>query len=62
MDRRMCHTPRFGRDLPERRKILFDRRRHGPVWRFAYGVTLLPLGRLLNAVSGGRIPVRLNTE
>ncbi|BDU72731.1 hypothetical protein [Mesoterricola silvestris] len=58
MSRRQRHTPRIGGNAPERRKALFDRRRRGPVFRFVYGVTLLPLGHLLHTLTGGRIPVR----
>lgn len=58
MERRQRHLPRLGGSRPERRKALFDRRQHGPVTRFLYGITLLPLGFVLNRVSGGRIPVR----
>ena len=58
MSRRQRNLPRITRDNPERRKTDFDRRRHGHFYRLMYGLTLLPLGQLLNAVSGGRIPVR----
>jgi hypothetical protein len=59
MGRRLRHTPRLGGKKPERRKAVFDRRRRGPVLRFLYALTFLPLGRLLHAASGGRIPVRM---
>lgn len=62
MDRRQRHTPRLGGARPERRKTLFDRRRHGPLARFVFGVTVLQVGRLLNRVSGGRIPVRARQD
>ena len=58
MERRMYHMPRIGGARPERRKRLFDRRDHGVVVRFLYGCTMLPLGRLLHSLSGGRIPIR----
>ena len=58
MSRRHRHTPRIGGSAPERRKTLFDRRQRGPMYRFFYGLTLLPLGRLLNTLTGGRVPVR----
>ncbi len=58
MSRRHRHTPRIGANAPERRKNLFDRRQSGSMYRLFYGFTLLPLGRLLHAVSGGRVPVR----
>ncbi|BDU75737.1 hypothetical protein [Mesoterricola sediminis] len=62
MDRRQRHTSRLGGSQPERRKTLFDRRQSGPVVRFLYGLTLLPLGHVLNRVSGGRIPVRAGQD
>jgi hypothetical protein len=58
MSRRHRHTPRIGGDKPERRKAVFDRRQLGPVFRFLYAFTFLPLGHALHALSGGRIPVR----
>ncbi|GEM_PF-2782568 len=58
MGRRHRHTPRLGGSRPERRKAVFDRRQHGPLFRFAYGLVLLPLGWVLHSLSGGRIPVR----
>ena len=58
MTRRQRHETLIGQKKHERRKAVFDRRRHGGFYRFVYGVTLLPLGRILNAVSAGRIPVR----
>ncbi len=62
MSRRLRHTPRIRKDRPERRKTLFDRRQHGGLVRFLYAMTLLPLGRFLHAVSGGRIPIRADGE
>ena len=44
MTRRQRHLPRLGGKTPERRKALFDRRRHHGIFRIFY----IPLHRLLN--------------
>jgi hypothetical protein len=44
MERRRRHTPRIGRNFPERRKAYFDRRQHrGPL-----RILFIPVGRLFS--------------
>ena len=47
MSRRKRHLPRIGVKNPERRKAVFDRRRHYGIFRIFY----IPLDRLLNEFS-----------
>lgn len=58
MNRRTRHTPMIGKGIYDRRKAVFDRRRSSRFVRFLIGMSLLPCMKLLNFVSGGRIPVR----
>nr|WP_320132536.1 hypothetical protein [uncultured Holophaga sp.] len=47
MDRRQSHTPRIGKAFPERRKNVFERRRHTSVLRIFF----IPWRRLFGEFS-----------
>lgn len=47
MDRRQLYVQRIGRDNPERRKQLFDRRQHHGIFRIFF----TPWNRLFNEFS-----------
>lgn len=44
MERRRRHTPRIGRNFPERRKAYFERRQHWSPFRILF----IPVGRLFS--------------